>query len=36
MGNESPRYTPEFRDDAVRLVKTSGKPVAVIARDLGV
>lgn len=36
MGKESPRYSPEFRDDAVRLVKTSGKPVAAIARDLGV
>jgi len=36
MGNESPRYSPEFRDDAVRLVKSSGKPVAAIARDLGV
>ncbi len=36
MGNEFPLYRPEFRDDAVRLAKSSGKPVAAIARDLGV
>ncbi len=36
MGNESPRYAPEFREEAVRLTSTSGKPVAAIARDLGV
>jgi transposase len=36
MGKESPRYAPTFRDEAVRLVTSSGKPVAAIARDLGV
>ncbi len=36
MVTESPRYAPEFRDEAVRLVTSSGKPVAAIARDLGV
>ncbi len=36
MGNQSPRYAPEFRDQAVRLVNSSGTPVAAIARDLGV
>ncbi len=36
MGNQSPRYVPEFREEAVQLTKTSGKPVAALARDLGV
>ena len=30
-----PPYTPEFRREAVELVRTSGKPVREIARDLG-
>jgi len=29
-------YTPEFRDEAVRLVRTSGRPVREIANELGV
>ncbi len=29
-------YAPEFRAEAVRLVRTSGRPSAEIARDLGV
>ncbi len=36
MGKESPRYAPTFRDEAVRQVTSGGKPVAAIARDLGV
>lgn len=36
MGNQSPRYAPEFREKAVQLTKTSGKPVAALAGDLGV
>ena len=31
-----PRYTAEFRADAVALVRTSGKSIPVIARDLGI
>jgi transposase len=31
-----PRYTPEFKAEAVRLVRTSTDPVRKIARDLGV
>ena len=31
-----PRYSPEFKAEAVRLVRTSTDPVAKIARDLGV
>jgi len=30
------RFSEEFKRDAVELVRTTGKPVAVIARDLGV
>lgn len=29
-------YTPEFRAEAVRLLKSSGRPVAEIASELGV
>ena len=36
MAKAQPHYTPEFRSEAVALVRTSGKSVAAIARDLGV
>jgi transposase len=29
-------YTAEFRRDAVSLVRTSGRPIAQIARELGI
>jgi transposase len=29
------RYDPEFREGAVRIVRKTGKPVAQVARDLG-
>ena len=29
-------YTPEFREEAVRLVRTSGRPVREVADELGV
>ncbi len=29
-------YPPEFREEAVRLVRESGRPMAAVARDLGV
>ena len=29
-------YTKEFKEEAVKLVQSSGKPVAQIARELGV
>lgn len=35
-GNQRVRYTPEFKMEAVRLVNSSGRPVAQIARELGV
>jgi transposase len=30
------RFTAEFKREAVRLLKTSGKPAAVVARELGI
>ncbi len=30
------RYDPEFREGTVRVVRETGKPVAVVARDLGI
>jgi transposase len=31
-----PPYPPEFRAEAVRLVRVSGQPIPEVARDLGV
>jgi transposase len=31
-----PAYSPEFRQEAVRLLRSSGKSIPVIARELGV
>jgi transposase-like protein len=36
MPRTRPPYPPAFRAEAVALLRTSGKPVPVIARDLGV
>ena len=36
MPNTRPPYPPEFRQEAVRLVGSAGKPLAAIARELGV
>ncbi len=36
MGKTRAPYPAEFKEEAVRLVKSSGKPVAQIARELGV
>ena len=36
MGKTRPPYPPEFRAEAVRLVRQSGKFIPGIARDLGV
>jgi transposase-like protein len=31
---ERARFSPEFKDEAVRLVVESGRPIAQVARDL--
>ena len=31
-----PRYSAEFKAEAIRLVRTSGQPVTHVARELGV
>lgn len=36
MAGVQPRYTAEFKADAVALVRTSGKSIPVIASDLGI
>jgi len=36
MTIERRKYTEEFKREAVRLMETSGKPVAQLARDLGI
>lgn len=36
MPQTKPPYPRQFRAEAVRLVRESGKPMAQIARDLGV
>ena len=35
MGKARPRYSATFRSDAVALVQSSDKSVAVLAKDLG-
>jgi transposase len=34
--NTRPPYPPEFRQEAVRLVRSSGKPIVQLARELGI
>ncbi len=36
MGAARKKYTPEYKAEAVGLVINSGRPVAEIARDLGI
>ncbi len=36
MSERRRKFDVEFRDGAVRIVEETGKPMAVIARDLGV
>ena len=36
MSSKRRRFTPEFRAEAVQMVLETGKPIAEVARDLGV
>ena len=36
MTVERRKYTEDFKREAVRLMETSGRPIAEIARDLGI
>ena len=36
MGQQRRRFSPEFKRDAVALVRSSGRPIAQIAKELGV
>jgi len=36
MGNKRREFTPEYKDEAVKLVINTGRPVAVVARELGI
>ena len=36
MPRTRPPYPPEFRAEAVRLVRVSGRPISQVARELGV
>jgi transposase len=36
LGNKRRRFDPEFGAGAVRIVAETGKPVAQVARDLGI
>ena|SRR5690242_2512412 len=36
MGKNQKVYTREFKEEAVRLAQTSGKPIAQLARELGI
>ena len=35
MGDSRRRWSPEFKRDAVALVRSSGRPISAVVRDLG-
>ena len=36
MGSKRRKSTPEYKDEAVKLVTNIGRPVAIVARELGI
>lgn len=36
MGSQRREFTPEYKDEAVKLVVNTGRPVARVARELGI
>jgi len=36
MGRTRRGFTPEYKDEAVKLVINTGRPVATVARELGI
>jgi transposase len=36
MGRQRRQFSPEFKRDAVGLVRSSGRPIAQVARELGI
>jgi transposase len=36
MGQQRRQFSPEFKADAVALVRSSGRPIAAIAHELGI
>jgi transposase len=36
MGQQRRQFSPEFKADAVALVRSSGRPIAAIAQELGI
>ena len=36
MGSRKLPYPPEFREEAVRLVREGGKSIGAVAKDLGI
>src|SRR5699024_12253981 len=36
MGKQRREFSPEYKDEAVKLVVNTGRPVATVARDVGI